>query len=438
MRFPAPALLAALLLGCHASPGADAAADAGPVGEPIGGRTQNFPEAGTFDPAPPGATGYEDAWPQSGATDGGADGGSAENQACFTSSVSGTLCAPNGDTPIAGAQVAAQTHDCDGQPSSVEGTTDAAGHFLLRGVAPGTTRVVARSGSFLVQTDVEVPDGGTGYVGGSTGKVCFAAGETPVAVLTGAFDHVERVLSHLGFAYDSFCGTYGDAAPARRLLQDPAALARYRVLFINCGSGVVLRAEDAYTHSEFENLRRFVAQGGSLYISDLSSDFVSRLWPDAVRPIERPHLAQTVELPPCCQCGASCPAECPLPADPRQCGSDSRFGNQCRGGFISVIGLGPAGSVGATLHAPFLRSALGTERVEIVFDLAGWMQIQDVGPGVEILASGREISAAAEHPLMVMFQPEPGGGRVAYTSFHNSAQADETVDRLISALVLRL
>jgi hypothetical protein len=39
---------------------------------------------------------------------------------------------------------------------------------------------------------------------------------------------------------------------------------------------------------------------------------------------------------------------------------------------------------------------------------------------------------------MVLFQPEPGGGRVAYTSFHNHDQASDDMRAILSALIFRL
>ena len=102
-----------------------------------------------------------------------------------------------------------------------------------------------------------------------------------------------------------------------------------------------------------------------------------------------------------------------------------------RGG--GVAGSGMAGTVQAFLEAPFLASALGSETVEVVFNLGGWVPILRHDPRVQVLARGED-----GRPLMVLFEPSPGGGRVAYTSFHNHAQATEAMNRMLAALVLRL
>jgi hypothetical protein len=96
------------------------------------------------------------------------------------------------------------------------------------------------------------------------------------------------------------------------------------------------------------------------------------------------------------------------------------------------------GHVEATLVSPFLQLALGGPSASIEFDLSGWMQIDTVVDGVEVLATGRAPGEDVDRPLMVLFRPEPGGGLVAYTSFHTSAQANATIDALIRALLLRL
>ena len=81
----------------------------------------------------------------------------------------------------------------------------------------------------------------------------------------------------------------------------------------------------------------------------------------------------------------------------------------------------------------FLRQAVGSETFEVVFNLGGWMQMTAVGAEVEVLVESPEGA-----PLMVLFEPSPGGGRVAYTSFHTHAQATDQMRAILGALALRL
>jgi hypothetical protein len=358
-----------------------------------------------------------------------------EGDACFEGAAAGVACTPDG-TPIAGARVAAQSLDCRGLPLGVETVSEADGSFILRRLAPGPTALVVQSGRFLASATVDVPERGTAFAGGGNGKLCFEADAARIAVATGYFDHAESILQGMGFAHDRFCGRMGDAVPTVRLLQDPERLSTYDILVLNCGSGVFLRSSDAFTRQMIENLRGFVRAGGSIYVSDLASDFVEVAWPDIVRFAHRRPPPADVVAPRCCTCGETCPAECPLPAEPELCGVQRPVA--CRSYTRTPLGGGQMGHVEATLVSPFLQLALGGPSASIEFDLSGWMQIDTVVDGVEVLATGRAPGEDVDRPLMVLFRPEPGGGLVAYTSFHTSAQANATIDALIRALLLRL
>jgi len=392
-------------------------------------------DAGHFPRLPPGTVVRADAaiprdvgGPPAGAQPG-------EGDSCFEGAASGVACTPDG-TPIAGARVAAQSLDCRGLPFAVETTTDADGTFILRRLAPGPTRLVIQSGRFLAESTVDVPERGTAFAGGGVGKLCFEADATRIAVATGFFDHAESILTGMGFAHDRYCGRMGDAVPVVRLLQDPERLLSYDVLVLNCGSGVFLRSSDDATQAMIENLRAFVQAGGSVYVSDLASDFVEIAWPGLVRFVHGSPPPADVLAPRCCTCGDDCPATCPLPEDAAQCGVERP--SECRAYNRMPYGVGQMGRVSAELVAPFLRLALGAPAADIDFDLSGWMQIESVVDGVEVLATGRAPGEDGARPLMVLFRPEPGGGLVAYTSFHTSAQAGTTIDALIRALLLRL
>jgi hypothetical protein len=431
LRAPFLAAVASALLSACGSPelhfGPDAVVvDAGSVGAV---------DAGRFPPLPPDTVVRADA---AIADDLGGSPGEAqpgEGDACFEGAASGVACTPDG-TPIAGARVAAQSLDCRGLPLAVETTTDADGTFILRRLAPGPTRLVIQSGRFLAESTVDVPERGTAFAGGGAGKLCFEADTTRIAVATGYFDHAESILTSMGFAHDRFCGRMGDAVPVVRLLQDPERLLSYDVLVLNCGSGVFLRSSDDATQAMIENLRGFVRAGGSVYVSDLASDFVEVAWPGLVEFTHRRPPPADVLAPRCCTCGGDCPADCPLPEDPAQCGVLRP--TECRAYTRTPYGQGQIGRTSADLVAPFLQLALGAPTADIDFDLSGWMQIESVVDGVEILATGRAPGEDGARPLMVLFRPEPGGGLVAYTSFHTSAQAGPTIDALIRALLLRL
>ena len=179
---------------------------------------------------------------------------------CRTGRVRGTVCAPN-EAPIVGARVVATTQDCDGREISVVSESGPGGRFQLEGLAPGLTDIIVNAGQFILRASVEVIAGVTVSVSGNE-KLCFAADATRLAVLGGDYDRIQEVLDGLELSYSLLCGDGHDDLPARRLLLDREALAELEVLFVNCGSGINLRATNEEIDLLVENLRWFVSRAG--------------------------------------------------------------------------------------------------------------------------------------------------------------------------------
>lgn len=286
-----------------------------------------------------------------------------------------------------------------------------------------------QSGRFTAQYTVEIPPGGVATLSpsGST-KVCLEADAAELAVIGGDYDRIGGVLDGLGFAYDFYCGGSSDHRPARRLLSDPTLLDTYDVVFVNCGSGIDLRASNAEVVATREALRAFVEGGGSLYASDLSADFVEALWPDAVdfRMSTRDPAPAAI----CCVCTDDCPVECTTtavePPGP-YCAEPGQRAPACGSG---VSGGGGVGRVEARIVDERLAALFGRDALEVFFDLPGWIEIEAVGAGTDVLVE------SGGRPLMVSFPV--GDGRVVYTSFHNDEQASDDIRALLSALVFQL
>jgi hypothetical protein len=165
--------------------------------------------------------------------------------------------------------------------------TDIDGTFSLRNLPPGEYEVVVEKGMFQRRTTVTVGcedvwiDPALTALPGSSEE-----GRVPrIAVVTGAFDQMERVLSNIGLReLDLFTGSLGGpGGTASELLRDSEALNAYDYLFVNCGAslegdgfsgGGVLFEEEVQA-----NLRSFVDRGGRLYVTDLSYDVVEQIFP---------------------------------------------------------------------------------------------------------------------------------------------------------------
>ncbi len=362
--------------------------------------------------------------------------------ACPVGSAVGTICSPN-DDPIPGAQVVAQTTNCTGAPMEVRATTDRNGFFRLDGLAPGPTVVDVSSGSFVGQFNVEIVENRAATVAeqGSP-KACLPTNAARLAVLTGNYDDIGAIIEELGFEFDVFCGTYEAHLPGRRLLHDAERLAQYDVVFINCATGIDLRVDLPEMALIRRNLQNFVNAGGSLYVSDLAAGIIDTLWPGritfaATEPFPRPIA--------CCSC-VDCPPEClrdpPSPASAR-CPDSNPLLAQCREPS-GLTGRGRVGEKVGILRSSVLREAVGRETLPITFELDKWMEIESVSPGVEVLVASEESrienmeAVTILQPLMVRFRPSTNTGQVAYTSFHNHAQATGPMLAILRALVFSL
>lgn len=350
-----------------------------------------------------------------------------DGELCRTGRLAALLCSPNGSA-LVDARVEVQTRACDGRAIIVETRTDARGGFRIDDLREGPATVRIQSGRFTAQYDVEIIGGGQiGLSPTGSSKVCLEPDAARLAVIRGDYDHIEGVLDDLGFAYDLYCGDSGDHRPARRLLADRARLSSYEVLFVNCASGIDLRADNPEVAQIRDNIRAFVEGGGALYVSDLAADFVASIWPDAVQ-----FAMQTREparAPACCVCTDDCPAECesdPIEPPGPYCAEPGGRAMACGSG---VRGHGATGRLAARVVDERLAALFGDDALTVRLDLPGWVEIEALGPGTEPLVT-------AGRPLMVAFSA--GAGRVVYTSFHNSAQAEDAIRALLSTLVFQL
>lgn len=341
---------------------------------------------------------------------------------CPVGRITGRACSPNG-AAIPGARVTAATVDCEGHSRLEQVRSDDAGHFLLHDLVPGQTTITVTAGRFESRYTVEVEADRTLPLDGFSDKTCLPADAARLAVISGDYDQIESILDRLGFEYDLYCGAGGHTWPARQLLGDWDRLRRYDIVFINCGAHVDLRRAGLGQTMQ-ANLRRFVAEGGSVYASDLSAGIVDRLWSGAVgfeswRRDLRPTDA-------CCSC-VDCPERCAFDDCLDCCGVPAV---ECK--ETPTLGAGRAGVVQADVVNADLAAFLGADRLQVDFDLDGWVQVDGVSLATDVLVR------AGARPLMVLFDVGDQGGRVAYTSFHNRAQLSEEVELILRALVFQL
>ena len=341
---------------------------------------------------------------------------------CPVGAITGRACSPDG-AGIPGATVRAATTDCAGRSRIVEVEADLGGQFRLPDLVPGATTVTVTAGRFESRYSVVVEADRALPIDGTSDKACLAADGVKLAVIGGDYDAIEDVLGRLGFEYDLYCGANGHTWPARQLLGDWDRLSQYDIVFINCGAHIDLRRR-IIGEQMGNNLRRFVAEGGSVYASDLAAGVVDRLWSGAVSFETFRRDPQPTDA--CCRC-VDCPAACGFDDCVDCCGVPAV---ECL--ESPTLGAGAGGTITADVVNADLAAFLGAARLPIAFDLAGWVEITGVSVATDVLVRGGGRS------LMVLFDVGEAGGRVAYTSFHNQAQVSEAVERLLRALVFQL
>jgi hypothetical protein len=286
--------------------------------------------------------------------------------------------------------------------------TDGSGFFTLVQVPVGSYSVTVRRGAFETTFEATI-------VGGTTQEmpspICIAP-TTDIAVVTGSYDTVEDVLTDLGFdirAYYDDAGApdivdgdgtvdiydgYGDWAT--RLLGDPVGLARYDVIFFNCG----LSTWDLDSLPLIQNLRDYVSNGGSVYASDWAGEVVNIVFPDRVNFV----------------------------------GPTSSF-------WDAQIGEENSSQTGIVTDEA-LENHLDRATITLNLDLGMWVVLETFTLQPDDLRTwviGNVMTydgAIANSPLMVQFGF--GEGRVLFTAFHNEAQATQDMEDVLNFIVFEL
>lgn len=289
---------------------------------------------------------------------------SGQRQTGTCGRVAGAICAPSGGVPSVGARVLVEG-------TNVETTTDVDGRFYLPCVPSGAHTLLATRGHFSRRIDVTVTDGQTTTLPAGT---CLDPTSAQIAVVRGQWDLAETILTDLGLTFDVYEGVM--SAPS--ILSDPALLASYDILVLNCGM------HDATVRgaSIAANLRAFVENGGSLYASDKAYDTIEAAFPYAVDFAGDDTVLDAAEI------GTTSPVQGQV--------LDTRMLRQ----LPQLTSLPLA-------YSPNYALIAGT---------APWTSVHVVGQATE--------GSASLVPLLVSFEP-PAGGRVVFTTFHNTDAIDD-------------
>jgi hypothetical protein len=216
----------------------------------------------------------------------------------------GTVMAPNGTVPVAGALVyltaqrpeptPARVH-CDTcvqvGPTTPHAIANEKGEFSLGPKVTGAQFLVVQKGGFRRVREIYVQKGEETLPTTLTtlpGKTDAARGdEVPkMTVVHGQYDEIEASLEKLGIDKSAMeivtSPLVGDAAKA--FLRDKARVDDKHIIFLPCGDytqptpNVDLSADETIR----SNLKAFVEAGGRLYVTDWHYDFLTKTFPGFV------------------------------------------------------------------------------------------------------------------------------------------------------------
>ncbi len=346
----------------------------------------------------------------------------------------GVVRFPNGELPVASAVVyvlqgesadpdmVPHTGECgeciDASGLSSYAVTRADGSFTLRDLPAGTHTLVVEKGRFRRVSRIEVTACETTEVPAESTRLPRNATEGRIprlAVIGGAYDHMESVVERLGLdeaAFERFGTSYfgddwsggdGDGPSMGDLLTNRERLMAFDILLVNCGAAFASDAGVLRNEAVLQNLRDFVEGGGRLYATDQSYDIVEAPLPRFVD-----FIGGTGDG---------------LGATPERI-DDAQQGNS-------------PFDVNASVHdeslAAWLKVSGATTmpgRMHVEGFLGGWAVIDRVDPErtkvwvsgeIEYVLPGRDTIVRESHPMTVSF--EHGCGRALFTSYHTHGES---------------
>lgn len=321
-----------------------------------------------------------------------------------TGLITGDLCDPEtAGLPLVGAEVTASWQDGEGDTTEQVGTfTDDAGHFELESLDPDdniTVRVVDERGFAFTWNvragenggplqDLTVMPEGINLTAGQTCQPLLPDDGRRYLVVEGIYDRIEDALVRNGIQPEIEPFPQGIDDWANNLFSNQERVSSFDVIFINCGAeDHELAVPGGLSAAARTGLKRYVEQGGSLYVSDWSYEFVEQVFPDRVDFF----------------------------------GPDATFD-----GAQQAVG----GVYNARVLDDELQQSLGLSEFPISFSFQAGSIISQVAEGVTIYLEtdmkyrhdGRE-DILANTPVTVGFNA--GLGRVIFTSFHQETNPED-------------
>jgi hypothetical protein len=362
--------------------------------------------------------------------------------------VSGKVYAPNGVDPVAGASVHVplalsplpKTVQCES--CAVKGRfashiySKADGSFVLP-VPNGSFKLGIQKGHFRRVIDLTVP---------ACAQVALTKDQTTlpgknaqwssldevpsIAVVSGAYDQMEKVLDKLGLQERTIYNgkDYGTGPESvQALLQNGGLMRSYHIILVNCGTK--FEALVTSPGAARNNIREYVRQGGRLFVTDFSYDYVEQVFPELIdfegsdsTPSSQPEEPNAAEL-------GSCPG-----------------GTSCELWSVRATILDK--DLKAWLGLAEIKALLSSGEVELTGFMTGWAVMKSVnekvGGKVWVTAPMIWAGGTGVRPLTMTAEYRDtdgsGCGRVAFSSYHTHGAATELSpqERILEYLMLEI
>lgn len=308
-------------------------------------------------------------------------------------SISGRVCDPSGAEWLADAQVYTNIFDSEGKVVDVRvAFSDRDGYWSLNDLDPNREYTVyIQSGQEVIFEDTFIIRDNEDII--LPEPVCFDPTSLNIAVVTGDYDNMQRILENMGFInYSIIDGQNRDEIEG--FLTRPENLEPFDVIFLNGGH----IEEDIFYSDDPTNrtpdivaalLQDYVWNGGNVIASDWAYDDIELVWPDAID-----FLGDDLEP--------------------------------------NAAQLGEYASFQATVTDGSLEEFIGSDQIEIEYDLPVWPPIVQVEPYVSVhlqgtvtYREGTESYPLEDVPLLVSFSG--GQGRVAFATFRLAANRNKAM-----------
>jgi len=211
-----------------------------------------------------------------------------------TGFITGKVCEPGTlDQPLVGADVTVRYTGSDGT-TYFDGpfVTLADGSFILDPIGPTVaTNVVVKATkddfAFTWNVDrvlarVDTNGAGVDLTADVACQPLVPDDDRRYLVVQGQYDRIEQVLSRMGLEnVDLHDGVPAELNWAESLFQTQDIINDYDVVFVNCGVEELEFAR-GLSGNATRNIRRYVEQGGSLYVSDWAYELIEQAFPEKI------------------------------------------------------------------------------------------------------------------------------------------------------------